>query len=98
MKRTLQILVLIAACFSSIALAQDKVSTTDERILDQVRMKLATDADVKGGDLDVVVKDGAVVLKGKVVSDHAKHKAESLTKKVKGVKSVDNELTIGSKF
>lgn len=61
-------------------------------------MKLATDADVKGGDLDVQVKDGAVVLKGKVDTDRAKRKAETLAKKVKGVKSVDNELTVGSKF
>ncbi len=98
MKRTLQILVLAAACFSSVAAPQDKPSTNDDRIIDQVRMKLATDADVKGGDLDVQVKDGAVVLKGKVDTDRAKRKAETLAKKVKGVKSVDNELTVGSKF
>lgn len=98
MKRTLQILILAAVGFSSVALPQNKPSSNDDRIVDQVRMKLATDADVKGGDLEVEVKDGAVVLKGKVDTEHAKKKAESLAKRVKGVKSVDNELVVGSKY
>ena len=71
---------------------------TDNRIFDQVRMRLAGDPDVKGGDLDVTVKDGAVTLKGKVSSEKGKHRAEALAKKVKGVKSVDNELTVGTKM
>jgi hyperosmotically inducible periplasmic protein len=96
MKRFLQILVM-AVCLCSVAFA-DKNPPTDDRIQDEVRMKLAVDADVKGGDLDVVVKDGAVVLKGKVDTDRAKHRAETLAKHVKGVKSVDNEITVGPKY
>lgn len=72
-----------------------KVSADDGRISDQVRMKLATDADVKGGALDVSVQDGAVVIKGRVDTDKGKAKATKLAKKVKGVKSVDNELVVG---
>ncbi len=68
---------------------------SDDRISDQVRMRLATDADVKGGALDVTVKDGVVVIKGRVDSDKGKTKATKLAKKVKGVKEVDNELTVG---
>lgn len=97
MRRILKVLVLMAVlCFA--LLADKQGPPTDDRILDEVRMKLATDAEVKGGDLDVTVKDGAVVLKGKVVTDKAKHKAESLAKRVKGVKSVDNELIVGQKY
>ena len=58
-------------------------------------MKLATDPDVKGGALDVVVKEGVVTIKGRVDSDKGKERATKLTKKIKGVKSVDNELSVG---
>jgi osmotically-inducible protein OsmY len=52
---------------------------SDDKIYDQVRLKLVSDPDVKGGA---------------VTSDRGKQKAEHLTKKVKGVHSVVNELTI----
>jgi osmotically-inducible protein OsmY len=71
------------------------VSTEDDRIIDQVRMRLAGDADVKGGALEVSVKDGEVVIKGRVDTEKGKSKATKLAKKVKGVKSVDNELAVG---
>jgi osmotically-inducible protein OsmY len=70
-------------------------STEDDRIIDQVRMRLAGDADVKGGALEVSVKDGEVVIKGRVDTEKGKSKATKLAKKVKGVKSVDNELAVG---
>ena len=97
MKTLFRIMLLATFCLASFAAEQSK-SSSDDRILDQVRMRLAVDADVKGGDLEVTVKDGAVVLKGKVDTDRAKHRAETLAKKVKGVKSVDNEITVGSRF
>lgn len=79
----------------SLLLAQGKAHPSDDRITDQVRMRLVGDQDVKGGGLDVSVKDGVVTLRGRVDTDKGKKKAEKLTKKVKGVKSVDNELTVG---
>jgi osmotically-inducible protein OsmY len=72
-----------------------QASTPDDRISDQVRMKLATDPDVKGGALDVAVHDGVVTIKGRVDTDKGKSKATKLAKKVKGVKQVDNELQVG---
>jgi hyperosmotically inducible periplasmic protein len=78
----------------SLILAQ-KPASPDDRISDQVRMKLATDADVKGGALDVTVKEGVVTIKGRVDTDKGKQKATKLAKKVKGVKEVDNELLVG---
>jgi osmotically-inducible protein OsmY len=75
------------------ALAADK-PTDDNYISDSVRERLAADAVVKGGAIDVDVKDGVVTLKGKVQEAKQKSKAESLAKKVKGVKSVVNQLQI----
>jgi osmotically-inducible protein OsmY len=73
----------------------DKSVSADGRISDQVRMRLATDPDVKGGALDVIVKDGEVTLRGRVDTEKGKKKAEKLAKKVKGVKAIDNELVVG---
>jgi len=90
MKRFLAVTLMIAGTFVARA-----ASTNDDRILDQVRMRLAGDPDVKGGALDVTVHDGVVVLKGRVDSDRGRDKATKLSKKVKGVRDVDNELVVG---
>ena len=66
----------------------------DDQLYDQVRLKLASSPDVNGGGIEVVVKDGAVTLKGKVLRQKQKDKATSVAKKVKGVKSVDNQLIV----
>lgn len=66
--------------------------TDDDRIYDEVRRKLANDVDVKGAGIEVAVKSGVVTLSGKVHTEHAKEKAEKLTKKTKGVNSVVNNL------
>jgi len=67
---------------------------TDNTITDQVRIKLSGDQIVKGGALDVEVKDGVVTLSGQVDEPKAKDRAEKLTKKVKGVKQVVNKITV----
>jgi hyperosmotically inducible periplasmic protein len=67
---------------------------SDNKIYDQVRQKLANDPDVRGANLDVVVKNGAVTLTGVVHDERAREKAEKITKKVKGVTSVTNELKL----
>ena len=67
---------------------------TDDRIYDQVRMKLASDAVVKGGALEVQAKQGVVTLRGKVKLERQKKKAEQLTRKVKGVTKVVNDLVV----
>ena len=93
MKNSLMALLLAAAlCFPALVVGQQKASTQDDRIIDQVRMKLAGDPDVKGGALDVTVKDGVVTIKGRVDTEKGRERATKLAKKVKGVKDVDNEL------
>ena len=97
MKRLLACVMLFAGASMQLALAGQKPaeSSQDDRITDQVRMRLAGDPDVKGGALDVTVKDGEVVIKGRVDTEKGKNKASKLAKKVKGVKAVDNELSVG---
>lgn len=96
MKRFLAFALFIATSLAPLALPADQKNTNpDDRISDQVRMKLATDPDVKGGALDVTVKGGVVVIKGRVDTDRAKAKASRLAKRIKGVKEVDNEVVVG---
>ena len=73
--------------------AQDK-KATDDYINDAVKQKLASDTVVKGGGLDIEVKDGVVTISGKVAEARQKSRAESLAKKVHGVKSVINNIKI----
>ena len=89
-----RLIAVVLLSLSTLAAGQ-KSSTPDDRIFDQVRMKLATDPDVKGGALDVAVHDGVVTIKGRVDTEKGKAKATKLAKKVKGVKQVDNELQVG---
>lgn len=69
-------------------------ASSDDKIYDQVRQKLANDPDVKGAGFNVTVKNGAVTLEGTVHDEHAKEKAEKIAKKVKGVTSVINKLKL----
>jgi osmotically-inducible protein OsmY len=89
-KRVLALLALGVGLFA----APPKQPMTDDMLADKVKMKLAQDQIVKGGGLDIAVKDGVVTLSGKVQSDQQKSKAEKLTKKVAGVKSVDNKIVV----
>ena len=75
------------------ALAADKV-VSDDMIYDLVRRRLTSDTVVKGGALDVEVKNGAVTLRGSVELPKQKERAEKIVKKVNGVKSVVNQLTV----
>jgi len=78
---------------STSAFAQD--SHADDKIHDLVMVRLAGDQLVGGaGRIEVSVSGGVVTLKGRVENDKQKSRAEHLAKKVKGVKSVDNQLKV----
>jgi osmotically-inducible protein OsmY len=68
----------------------------DDRIYDDVRRRLADDADVKGAAIEVTITKGAVTLKGRVHDEKAREKATRIAKKVKGVTTVDNQLKLFS--
>ena len=48
---------------------------SDDKIYDEVRRRLANDVDVKGGGLDVTVKDGVVTLQRHVNDKKRKRKS-----------------------
>jgi osmotically-inducible protein OsmY len=67
---------------------------TDAVTRDQVSLKLTLDPDVRGGGLQITVVNGAVTIRGTVRDEKGRQKATKLAKKVKGVKSVDNQLKL----
>lgn len=67
---------------------------SDDQIHDQAILKLAADRDVKGNTFQVDVKDGVVTVTGEVEKEKQREKAEKIIKKIKGVKSVVNNLRI----
>jgi osmotically-inducible protein OsmY len=77
----------------SVVLAADK-PVSDDAIHDKIRIDLASDIDVKGGDLTVEVKDGVVTLTGTKESQAQKDKAGKIAKRVKGVKKVINNIEV----
>jgi osmotically-inducible protein OsmY len=85
-------LLLVSAFTLSSLLAQG--TPGDDRLVDQVRIKLAGDRDVNGGAIEVTVKNGVVTLEGTVHKEKQKQRAEHVAKKVKGVTSVVNNLKV----
>jgi osmotically-inducible protein OsmY len=77
-----------------VALHAANKPVSDDFLVDTIRQKLAADAVVRGGAIEVIVKDGNVTLRGKVEEDKQKNRAEKIAKKVSGVKSVMNELQL----
>jgi|SRR5579885_733278 len=66
------------------------ISDTD--ITAKVKLKLAGEKGLKGSDISVTTTNAVVTLTGTAASSDAKDEAERLTKEVKGVKDVDDEL------
>ena len=93
--KTLVSLLAIFALAAGVWAADKHVS--DDQIYDNVRRKLADDQVVKGGAMEVEVKDGVVTLRGKVETDQQKIRAAKIAHKISGVKQVDNELEVVGK-
>ena len=89
---TLVVLLLLAG----VCLAAEK-PLTDDTVYNQVRIKLADDPVVKGGGIQVDVKQGVVTLSGTVELPVQREKATKVAKKVKGVKEVINHIEIQNK-
>ncbi len=95
MKSKICACLLMALMLAGVCLAKDAV--TDDMIYNNVRIKLASDAVVKGGALQVDVKDGVVTIGGSVEVEKQKDRAAKLAKGIKGVKQVINNITLRSK-
>lgn len=79
---------------------RDKVSSTasNASLTTKVKSALASDAGAKTmTNINVDSNNGVVTLKGKVDSADMKKKAGEIAKKVEGVKSVKNQLTVEKK-
>lgn len=81
-------LLIVGVCVAS------EKALTDDIIHDNVIIKLASDQVVKGGALTVDVKQGIVTLTGQVENSKQKDRATKLTKSVKGVKQVVNNINL----
>jgi len=92
--RLLSVVTVLGFLLAIAAAASVQKPLTDDELHDKVIARLAADRDVKGGGLDVEVKDGVVTLRGKVREESQKLKAERVTRKVQGVKQVVNELQV----
>ena len=93
--RLIAVLLLVTLAMPMLV-AQQKSAVSDDAISDNVRQRLASDADVRGAALDVTVKEGVVTIKGRVHTEKGRKKATEITKKVKGVANVDNQLKLYS--
>jgi hyperosmotically inducible protein len=79
---------------------REKVATTasNATLTGKVKSALASDAGAKTmTNINVDSNNGVVTLKGKVDSADMKKKAGDIAKKVEGVKSVKNQLTVEKK-
>ena len=93
--RLIALLLLITLAMPMLV-AQQKSATSDDAISDNVRQRLAIDPDVRGAALEVTVKDGVVTIKGRVHTEKGRKRATEITKKVKGVVNIDNQLKLYS--
>src|ERR1041385_5977029 len=73
-----------------------KETTTDAYITSAAKMRLITDKDTPGTDINVDTDRGVVTLFGPVPTQAAKQRAAAEANKVRGVKRVKNELQVVS--
>jgi osmotically-inducible protein OsmY len=89
---------LVAALFAAVAMpAQKGLQVSDDVLYDMVKRKLANDPVVKGGALTVDVKQAVVTLRGQVEMEKQKDRASKVVKKVRGVRSVNNQIRVTGK-
>lgn len=67
----------------------------DDRIASDVKTSLASNPDFGALKIDVHSDDGKVTLRGRAPDPAARDRASEIARSVSGVKSVDNQLTLG---
>jgi osmotically-inducible protein OsmY len=87
LQRSLFLVIVLNPAFSAsedIAFSARKAHpVSDDVIVDQVRIKLAADAEVKGGALKVDCNEGVETLSGDIETQKQKDRAERLAKDLK---------------
>lgn len=69
----------------------------DVAISSMVKAKLIANSEIRAGDIDVSSSQSVVTLIGRVSSSTVKDDAERIARGTRGVKDVNNELTVGRK-
>ena len=85
-----------AAAATTAAAANAGEALDDAGISASINASLAKDPDLSSIKIDVDTKDGAVTLHGSAPSESARLRATEIANSVKGVRSVDNKLSIKS--
>lgn len=67
---------------------------SDERIRDEVCEALYKDPEVDASDIEVMVNEGVVTLRGSIDSREAKRAAELCVEKIKSVQDIQNEIRV----
>lgn len=92
--------VLAAGCGTMTGTSPDGSKKSAGQVLDdavitsKVKTALLADPDISGLKINVDTEKGRVKLKGEVKTIGLRRKAESITRGVEGVQSVDNQLII----
>lgn len=88
-------LVMMVAAVALLALSMPvQASKTDDRIESTAKKSYVFKTYLKGDDIKIQSKDGAVTLTGTVADNHNKSLAQETVAGIPGVKSVDNRLEI----
>ncbi|QBR01298.1 BON domain-containing protein [Paraburkholderia pallida] len=69
-------------------------SADDKALAKQIRKQLVHTKGIDASEVMVGVKDGAVLLRGRLESSEQRSRVESVVRAVPGVKSVENQLTL----
>jgi hypothetical protein len=69
---------------------------SDERISEDINDRLTDDAYVDATDIEVIVNDSVVTLKGRVGSREEKRRSEDIAESVSGVTDVSNQLRVNA--
>jgi hyperosmotically inducible protein len=85
---------LITGSAHAVGKGDEKTPIHDSWITAKTKIALFADSRVKGSELNVETRQGAVMIRGKVDSDAAKQAAEEIAKGIEGVKTVKNELQV----
>lgn len=85
-----------AAKEKAIGVAKEEATAIvdDSTLTTNVKVKLLKAPSLKGSTIEVSTTDGVVTLTGEVKTKQAKGTATKIAKAVKGVKDVDDQLTI----
>ena len=71
-------------------------SDQDGAIATEIERRLAADKQVNAQNVDIDVRGGVVVLKGRVPDEDTKSRADHVADGVPGVKEVQNKLLVGN--